>query len=243
MIGRLLRACARAARGIGVAIRARPRAFVAVAAGVFGLNILLPLLVLSLARKPWDYFTFNPWIKKLPEYLVSSNVSLERKLEFLPNLALFWFLADGPYGPEWGFAVTVSDLLRFVLMAFLFGAYFALWFYRRDQLAQVGRGARTARHGGTFGALVSTLGLSTGPCTVTGCGAPVMPVLGLAFVGLSSGTLSFLADLSKVATTVVLLGVALGVLYLGWLAGASVEGSRLEPDRVHRSPRLKEGTS
>lgn len=219
MIGRFLRASARAAGGIGAAIRARPRAFVAVAAGVFGLNILLPLLVLSLARKPWDYFTFNPWITKLPEYLVSSNVSLERKLEFLPNLALFWFMADGPYGPEWGFAVTVSDLLRFALMSLLFGAYFALWFYRRDWVAQVGWGARTTRQGGVMGALVSTLGLSTGPCTVTGCGAPVIPVVGLAFAGLSSGTLALMAELSKVSTAVVLIAATLGVTYLGWVVG------------------------
>lgn len=219
MIGRFLRASARAAGGIGAAIRARPRAFVAVAAGVFGLNILLPLLVLSLARKPWDYFTFNPWITKLPEYLVSSNVSLERKLEFLPNLALFWFMADGPYGPEWGFAVTVADLARSVFMSLIFGAYFALWFYRRDWVAQVGWGARTTRQGGVMGALVSTLGLSTGPCTVTGCGAPVIPVVGLAFAGLSSGTLALMAELSKVSTAVVLIAATLGVTYLGWVVG------------------------
>lgn len=197
----------------------------AVAAGVFGLNILLPLLVLSLARKPWDYFTFNPWIKKLPEYLDSSSVSLERKLDFLPNLALFWFSADGPYGSvEWGFAVTVADLARFVFMSLIFGAYFALWFYRRDRRAEAGWGGRTSRHGGALGALVSTLGLSTGPCTVTGCGAPVLPVLGLAFVGLSSGTLAFLADLSRVATTVVLAAVTLGVAYFGWLVGTPAGG-------------------
>lgn len=199
--------------------------------GVFALNIFLPPVVLSIARKPWDYFTFNPWIKRLPEYLASSEVPPEKKLEFLPKLALFWFMADGPYGPEWGFAVTVSDLLRFVFMAFLFGAYFALWFYRRDWVAQVGWGARTTRQGGVMGALVSTLGLSTGPCTVTGCGAPVLPVLGLAFVGLSSGMLSFLAQLSQVATTVVLVGATLGVAYFGWLVGAGPGGDRLAASR------------
>ena len=69
--------------------------------------------------------------------------------------------------------------------------------------------------------LASTLGFSTGGCTVVGCGAPVIPVVGLAFVGLSSGTLAMLADLSRVATTFVLIAVALGVIYLGWLAGKS----------------------
>jgi hypothetical protein len=105
-------------------------------------------------------------------------------------------------------------------MSLLFGAYFALWFYRRDQLAQSGWGVRTARQGGVAGALASTLGLSTGPCTVTGCGAPVLPVLGLAFTGLTSGTLALLAELAKASTTVVLVATTLGVAYLGWLVGS-----------------------
>jgi hypothetical protein len=215
-----VRALARAVGGVSAAIRSRPGVFAAIAAGVFVLDVFLPPVVLSLARKPWDYFTFNPWLKRLPETLASSDLSLGRKLEFLPNLALFWFSADSPYGgTDWGFAVTVSDLARFVFMSLMFGAYFALWFYRRDQLRQVGWRARTGRHGGFAGALVSTLGLSTGPCTVTGCGAPVIPVLGLAFVGLTSGTLAFLAEASRVATTVVLVAVTLGVVYFGWLVG------------------------
>ena len=207
-------------RGIGAAIRARWKVFLAVGVAVFVLDLFLPLLVLSVTRKPWDYFAFNPWLKKLPEYLLGSDATLQRKLEFLPNLALFWFLADGPYGPEWGFAVTVTDLARFVFMSLLFGAYFALWFYRRDQLVQFGWGVRTARQGGVAGALASTLGLSTGPCTVTGCGAPVIPVVGLVFTGLSSGTLAALAELSKVSTAIVLVVATLGVLYFGWLVGS-----------------------
>lgn len=215
----MVSAVASVLKGIAAAIRARRGVFLAVAVGVFLLDLSLPPIVLSLARKPWDYFTFNPWLKRLPEFLASSEVSLGRKLEFLPKLALFWFIADGPYGPEWGFAVTVSDLLRFVFMSFVFGVYFALWFYRQDRLAQVGWGARTTRQGGVLGAVTSTLGLSTGPCTVTGCGAPVIPVVGLAFVGLSSGTLAWLAALSKVATAVVLVATTLGVVYFGWLVG------------------------
>ncbi|MBI4591688.1 MAG: hypothetical protein HY725_22910 [Candidatus Rokubacteria bacterium] len=220
MVRRLVGALARAARGVGAAVRARPGVFLAVTAGVLGLNTFLPPVVLSLARKPWDYFTFNPWLKKLPEYLASGDVSLRRKLEFLPNLALFWFSADSPYGGvEWGFAVLLGDLARFVLMSIMFGTYFALWVHRRDGRLEVGWRARRGRHGGVAGALASTLGLSTGPCTVTGCGAPVIPVLGLAFVGLSSGTLAVLANLSRVATTVVLVAVTLGVAYFGWVVG------------------------
>lgn len=212
-------AVVRVLRGIGRAVRARLKVFAAVALGVFLLDVFLPPLLLSLVRKPWDYFTFNPWLKRLPEYLASATVPLEKKLEFLPNLALFWFTADGPFVPEWGFAVTVSDLFRFVFMSLLFGAYFALWFYRRENLAHQGWGARTGGQGGVFGAFASTLGLSTGPCTVTGCGAPVMPVLGLAFAGLSSGTIALLSEASKVATWILLAVMTLAVAYLGWVVG------------------------
>ena len=205
--------------GIGAAIRARLGVFALVAALVFLLNLFLPPVLLSLVRKPWDYFAFNPWLKKLPGYLGSSDVPIGRKLEFLPKLALFWFSADGLYGPEWGFAVTVSDLLRVALTSLLFGAYFALWFYRRSSLAPSGWGAGPARPGGVVGVLASTLGLSTGPCTVTGCGAPVLPVVGLAFAGLSSGTLVLLAELSRVGTAAVLVLTGVGVAYFGWLVG------------------------
>jgi hypothetical protein len=214
--------------GIATAIRARPKTFAAVASAVFVLDVFLPLLVLSVARKPWDFFTFNPWLSKLPEYLISPAVPLEKKLDFLPRLAVFWFSADSPYGaPEWGFAVDVSDLARFVFMSLIVGAYFALWFYRRDRLRRTGWGVRLSRHGGTVGALTSVLGLSTGPCSVVGCGAPVIPVVGLAFVGLTSGTLKLLADLSRAATVTVLVAMTLGVLYFGWLVGTErdAEGS------------------
>lgn len=211
---------ARLARGIRASVRARPGVFVATAAGVFGLNVLLPPLVLSLARKPWDFFTFNPWLKKLPEYLVSGAAPLRKKLDFLSNLALFWFSSDSPYGGvDWGFAVTVSDVGRFILMSLLFGTYFALWFFRRDRLGRPGWGGRAGRPAGVFGAFATTFGLSTGPCTVMGCGAPVIPVLGLAFVGLSSGTLAFLATLSRVATAAVLVAAVTGVVVLAWQNG------------------------
>lgn len=214
-------AVVRVLRGIGRAVRVRLKVFAAIALGVFLLDVFLPPLVLSVVRKPWDYFTFNPWLKRLPEYLASATVPLEKKLEFLPNLALFWFTADGPFVPEWGFAVTVSDLFRFVFMSLLFGTYFALWFYRRQTGGPMGPGARTGGQGGVFGAFASTLGLSTGPCTVTGCGAPVMPVLGLAFAGLSSGTIALLSEGSKVATWILLAAMTLGVAYLGWVVGQS----------------------
>jgi hypothetical protein len=210
----------RTLRGIAGAIRSRPGTFAAVATGVFAFDLFLPPVLLSIVRKPFDYFAFNAWLSGLPGYLLSSDIPLQQKLDFLPNLALFWFSADSAFGGvDWGFAVTVGDLSRFLLLSLLFGLYFALVFYCRDRRPAAGWSSRLGGGGGASGALASVLGVSTGGCTVMGCGAPVIPVVGLAFVGLSSGTLALLAELSRVATAVVFIAVTLGVLYFGWLAG------------------------
>jgi hypothetical protein len=220
-----MEAVRRVARGLGIAIAARPAAFAAVALAVLLLDVLLPPLVLSVARKPVDYFTFNPWLRKLPEYLASTSVPLAKKLEFLPGLALFWFSADSPYGgPEWGFAVDVTDVLRFVLLALLIAAYFVLWRQRQDQATSRGWTVRLGPPGGAAGTVVSVLAFSTGPCSVMGCGAPVIPVIGLAFVGLTSGTLKLLAGVATVATAVVLVALSAGVLYLAWSVGRPERG-------------------
>ena len=100
----------RVVRGILGAIRGHPRVFLAVAVAVVGLSILGPPALLSVARRPVDYFTFNPWLKRLPAYVLSPTIPLAQKLEKLPALALFWFSSDSPYGgTEWGFAVDVTD--------------------------------------------------------------------------------------------------------------------------------------
>jgi hypothetical protein len=212
-------AALRILRGISGAIRSRPGVFVGVTAAVLGLDLLLPIAVLSVARKPFDYFTFNSWLSQFPDYIAGAT-PWQQKLSFLPNLALFWFSADSPFGGvDWGFAVTVGDLLRMFLFAMLFGVYFALVFYSRDRVRDGGWRRRLSRGGGASGALASVLGFSTGGCTVMGCGAPVLPVIGLAFAGLSSGALVLLAELSRVATAVVFIAVLLGVLYLGRIAG------------------------
>jgi hypothetical protein len=207
--------------GLGRALRARRGTFAGVAATVFALDILVPPLVLSIARTRVDYFTFNPWLPSLPGYLRSGPGSFGERLERAFNLALFWFSADGIFGVDWGFAVTASDLARFALMAVLVGAYFALWRYRRDRAGGGRRGLGVAPQGGVLGAAGSVLGLATGGCTVMGCGAPMIPVVGLAFVGLSSGTLAWLAQVSTVATVAVIGGMSLGALYLAWRVGAS----------------------
>jgi len=213
-------------QGIWAAIRARPEVFCGVAVAVFLLNLFLPPVTLALVRKPWDHFSFNPWLTQLPHWLVSPEATVGRKLAFLSDVSLLWFIASSPYdAPEWGFSVGVRDLARWVVMSLLFGAYFALYVYARGRPGLPG-GWRGGRRGGSVGALLSTLGLSTAPCSVAGCGAPVLPVLGLAFQGLTSGALAGLATLSHVMTLVVLAAAVVAVTALGWVAGAPQAGPR-----------------
>ena len=201
-------------RGMWSALAAHPGVFASVTLAVAALNVLAPVAILSAVRKPVDYYSFNPWLKRLPEYLASDEATLGEKLGKLPDLALFWCSAGGTYGgAEWGFAVDVTDLGRILLVSALFGLYFALW--RRHRDLALGQGARALRRGGLAGAAATLFGLSTGACSVMGCGAPVIPVLGLAFVGLESGTLHFLAQSSRVATVALFAVLVLAVGYLG----------------------------
>lgn len=205
--------------GLGRALRARWGTFAAVGAAVVILDVLVPVLVLSIARKPVDYFTMNPWLPSLPGYLASGKGALGERIERAWGLALFWFSANGIFGIDWGFAVTAADLARFALMGALVGAYFALWLHRRDRTGAGGWVGRLGRPGGMLGAAGSVCGLATGGCTVMGCGAPVIPVVGLAFVGLSSTTLTLFAQVSTYGTLAVIAGLTTGVLYLAWRVG------------------------
>src|SRR5262245_10873648 len=224
-----MRLIGRPLRGIGAAMRSRPGVFSAVALAIFVLSILVPPVVLSIARKPMTAFTVNPLLSSLPEYLVSGKGELGERVAKVWGLALFWFSADGQFGIEWGFAVTLADLFRFVLMSFLVAAYFALWLERRSQVANTWA-LRTAGSGGVLGAFGGILGLTTGGCTVMGCGAPVLPVVGLAFVGLSSTTTKWMADLSTIGTAVVMIGLGAALLWLGWrVGGHATRASRPSP--------------
>jgi hypothetical protein len=202
--------------GIGSGIRRRQSVFWLVTVVVFLMHIAVPPIVLSLARKLVDYFTFNPWLKRLPDYVMSGPGSLGQRLDKAWGLALFWFSSDNPFGIEWGFAVTTSDLARFASMSLLIGAYFALWIDLREQVPMSNWRVRASGQGGAVGAIASVCGLATGGCTVMGCGVPVIPVVGLAFAGLSSGTLTWMSELSTIGTTVAMVGLAVGVVYLGW---------------------------
>ena len=212
----------RVSAGIGRALRARWGVFAAVAAALVALDVLVPVAVLSLARKPVDYFTFNPWLRRLPDYLASGEAPLGERIERAWGLALFWFSANGVFGIDWGFAVTAPDLARFALSGLLVGAYFALWIDRRSRTGGALGAGRDGRGGavGVAGAAASACSLASGGCTVMGCGAPVIPVVGLAFTELTSGTLAALSLGSWVATVVVTTALALGVVALAWEAGA-----------------------
>ena len=215
-----MRAIASSLRGIGTAVRSRLWLFLAVALGVFALDIFVPPLVLTVARKPVTAFTINPWLPSLPDYLASGPGSLAERFTKAWGLALFWFSADNSFGLEWGFAVTTADLARFVFMSLLVAAYFALWMQRRAALPVAPWGRRAGGSGGVLGALGGFFGLSTGGCTVMGCGAPVLPVIGLAFAGLSSTTIKWLSELSTIGTSAVLIGLASAVGWLGWRTGS-----------------------
>jgi hypothetical protein len=224
-----MRWMAGALRGAGSALAAHPGVFASVTLAVAALQVLAPVAILSAVRKPLDYYAFNPWLKRLPEYLASDEATLGEKLGKLPDLALFWFSANAAYGgAEWGFAVDVTDLARILLVSALFGLYFALW--RRYRELALG-GAQAVRGGGIAGGGAALFGLSTGACSVSGCGAPILPVLGLAFVGLESGTLHFLSQSSRFATPALVAVLVLAVGYLGWKAGATPAPSRLGPPR------------
>ena len=228
----------RIARGIGGALRSRPGVLVSVAAGVLALDLLLPPALLSLVRKPFDYFAFNAWLPELPRYILNGEVPVQRKLEFIPDLALFWLSADSPFGGvDWGFAVTVSDLVRMLLFSLLLGVYFALVVHNRDGSRPFGWRAG-AGGGGASGALASVLGITTGGCTVTGCGAPVIPVVGLGFAGLTSGALTLLAQLSLIGTITVFTALVIGVLYLGWRAGGRTSALRSSDQSPIDAPRV-----
>jgi hypothetical protein len=210
----------RVGRRIVRAVRQHSAVFAVVALAVVALSVLGPPLVLSLARRPVDYFTVNPWLTRLPDYVMSPAVPLVVKLDKLSDLALFWFSSDSPYGGiDWGFAVDVTDVGRILLLAALFGVYFALVARRRAVARAAGAESPVARRGGLAGMLTSVVGLSTGPCSVMGCGAPVIPVVGLAFASLSSGTLALLASLSRMVTALVFLGLGAGIVYLAWQRG------------------------
>lgn len=229
MVRRALNAIAQTFRGVAAATRSEAKIVWGVTAAVSLFNLAAPVVILSVARKPMDFFTFNPWLPRLPQYLVSDE-PLSKKLSFLSNMAIAWVSADSPQeGIDWGFIVDVPTLARILLTSLAFGAYFALWSYRRSQAEVCGPRFRAARPAGVAGAVTSVFALSTSPCSLAGCGVPVLPVIGLAFTGLSSGTLTLFTTLSRILIAIVLCVMTLAVAWFGWLAGQTRISGALRP--------------
>lgn len=208
------------------AVRARPKVFAVITVAVVVINAVLPPVVLSVARKPWDHVSLNPWLHNIPRWLVTDRAPIGDKIAFLTNVAIFWFVADSHYDEaEWGFSATVRDIARWIVMGMLFGTYFALWLQAKSRLVPwTTAQGRWHGRGGTAGSVLTTLSFSTMPCSVAGCGAPVLPVVGLALTGLSSGTLAAISLGSRVFISVLLLGVAANVVYLAHAVGAAARG-------------------
>src|SRR5208282_6861826 len=82
------------ARGILIAAKTKRKIFVSVFILMFALYFFLPPLMLSLLRQPADFVSLNPWASKLPAWLFSGDASLSRKLGFLYDFALVWFIAS-----------------------------------------------------------------------------------------------------------------------------------------------------
>ncbi|MFL5407855.1 MAG: hypothetical protein ACJ79O_18660 [Myxococcales bacterium] len=208
-------------RGIATALRSRKSVVLWVTAAVALFNLLVPIAVLSIARKPPDFITFNPWLRKLPEYLGSSEPLLN-KLSFLSHMAIGWVSADNGGEIVWGFILDMPTIARIVAMSLVFGTYFALWSYRREIGVSCGVPHPAAKPAGVVGAMTTVFGLTTGPCTLAGCGVPVLPVVGLAFTGLESGTLTMFSSLSRISVLMVLAVMAVAVVWSGWRAGEVV---------------------
>src|SRR5260370_3598466 len=114
-------------RGAWTALAAHPGVFASVTLAVAALNVLAPVAILSAVRKPLDFYSFNPWLKRLPEYLASDEATLGEKLAKLPDLALFWFSAGSSYGgAEGGFAGGVTDVRPILPVSALVGLYLPL---------------------------------------------------------------------------------------------------------------------
>ena len=221
MARKALAAIGQTLSGISAALRARAGMVWSVTAAVFVFNLVAPVVILSIARKPVDFFTWNPWLARLPDYLRSSE-PLSNKLSFLSHMAIAWLSSDnGGEGIEWGVIIDIPTLVQILLTSLIFGSYFALWSYRRREGLACGAGFKAARPAGVAGALTSVFGLTTGPCTLAGCGVPVLPIVGLAFTGLSSGTLTLFTTLSRISIAVVLSAMAAAVLWFGWRVGAA----------------------
>src|SRR5258708_20091389 len=159
----VLAAIAQTFRGIAAALRSRAKIVWGVAAAVSVFNLIAPVVIVSLARRPVDSFSFTPWLSHLPEYVVSGE-PLGKKLSFLSNVAIAWASADNKAeGIAWGFIIDVPTLARIVLTSLLFGAFFALWSSRRPEGVASGFGFKPPRPAAISAAVTSAFLFTTAP--------------------------------------------------------------------------------
>src|SRR5436309_14822547 len=110
------------------AIRRRAVVFVLVVAAIAALNLVLPPLVLSVARKPYDYFSINPWLHNLPSWLAYGEATASRKVDVVWNVAVLWIVASGEYDAAgWGCSVTVAGGARWHLLGVILRDSVSMW--------------------------------------------------------------------------------------------------------------------
>src|SRR3954469_2914922 len=106
-------------RGIRAALRAHKGIVVLATLRVSVFNLFVPVVILSIARKPADFFTFNPWLRRLPDYLASGDDPWTKKLDFLTGMALAWTSANSDIeGVEWGVIYDVPTLAQILATSF-----------------------------------------------------------------------------------------------------------------------------
>src|SRR2546430_16726279 len=109
-----------ALRGAWTALAAHPGMFASVTLAVAALNVVAPVAILSAEPKPLDFYTFNPWLKRLPEYVASHDAPLVEKLAKLPDRVLFWVsVGSTSWGAVCGFALDVTGVRCILLVSAL----------------------------------------------------------------------------------------------------------------------------
>ena len=186
---RFFAAAAKSIAGIVAAISARPTVFAAVSLSVFILNVLLPRSFFPSPASPGIISRSILGFRNCRSTSAQAMSPFKASLSFFPSRPVLvqrqrsnWVCGMGIHcGRQRPVEVRLHLLhrrVRILRSGFIIGI----------RWLQCGWTGENSRRFGIAGALMSILGLSTGPCSVMGCGAPVLPVIGLAFVGLSSGT-------------------------------------------------------
>jgi len=182
---------------------------------VFALDILLPPLVLPIARKPVTSFTINPLLSTLPEVPDLGGAAVfEERLDQVWGLALYLVLRRaGSSASSGAFAVTPSDLARFLSCRSSSHDLLRALARAPARVATVGERAR-----GSFGRRGwerRRIFASPPEMHRDGLWRPVLPSHRPRLRRPRSTTIKWMSDLSTIGTTAVLVGASVrGVLWL-----------------------------